>query len=128
MKKVNKVNAVLIELIIVVLFFAISSVITIRLFAKSYTVTTSSSAKTELATVVETQMNEYRNKTVGEGSRILFFDENLKPCEEEDAYYIEKINATNDSELPLLNVEVNVIDDHNKTVLSFVTAYERQVQ
>ena len=128
MKKVNKVNAVLIELIIVVLFFAISSVITIRLFAKSYTVTTSSSAKTELATVVETQMNEYRNKTVGEGSRILFFDEKLKPCEEEDAYYIEKINATNDSELPLLNVEVNVIDDYNKTVLSFVTAYERQVQ
>ena len=79
MKKVNKVNAVLIELIIVVLFFAISSIITIRLFAKSYSVTASSSAKTELAAVVEMQMNDYRNKTVGEGDRVIFFDEKLKP-------------------------------------------------
>lgn len=128
MKKVNKVNAVLIELIIVVLFFAISSIITIRLFAKSYSLTASSSAKMELAAVVEMQMNDYRNKTVGEGDRVLFFDEKLKPCEEEDAYYIEKIHASNDSEMPLINVEVNVIDENNKTVLSFVTAFERQVQ
>ena len=128
MKKVNKVNAVLIELIIVVLFFSISSIITIRLFAKSYSLTASSSAKTELTAVVEMQMNDYRNKTVGEGDRVLFFDEKLKPCEEEDAYYIEKIHASNDGEMPLVNVEVNVIDDNNKTVLSFVTAFERQVQ
>lgn len=128
MKKVNKVNAVLIELIIVVLFFAISSIITIQLFAKSYSVTTSSSAKTELAAVVETQMNDYRNKKVGEGNRVLFFDENFKPCEEEEAYYIEKIQASNDNEMPLVNVEVNVVDNNNKTVLSFVTAFERQVQ
>ena len=53
MKKVSKVNAVLIELIIVILFFAISSVITIQLFAKSYSVETASSAKTELTLVVE---------------------------------------------------------------------------
>lgn len=127
MKKVNKVNAVLIELIIVVLFFAIASVITVRLFAKSYSITASSSAKTELAAVVETQMNDYRNKVIGQGDRVLFFDNKLKPCEEQDAYYIEKIHASNDEELPLLNVEVNVVDDYNKTVLSFVTAFERQV-
>ena len=127
MKKVSKVNAVLIELIIVLLFFAISSIITIRLFAKSYSITLSSSAKTELGTVVETQMNDYRNKIAGAGDRVLFFDEKLKPCDEEDAYYIEKIHAVNDNELPLLNVEVNVKDNYNKTVLSFVTAFERQV-
>lgn len=128
MKKVNKINAVLIELIIVVLFFAISSVITIRLFAKSYSVTTSSSAKTELTNVVEQQMNEYRLNIQSEGERILFFNDKLIPCEEEDAYYIEKINARFDDNLPLLNVEVNVIDENNKTVLSFVTAFERPVQ
>ena len=128
MKKVNKVNAVLIELIIVVLFFAISSVITIRLFAKSYNITISSSAKTELSAVIESQMNDYRNKGENAENKVLFFDEKLKPCEEEDAYYIEKINATNDSEMPLINVDVNVIDRNNKTVLSFVTAFERQVQ
>ncbi len=127
MKKVNKVNAVLIELIIVVLFFAVSSVITVRLFAKSYNITSSSSAKTELATVVEMQMNDYRNKTLGAGDRVLFFDEKLKPCDEQEAHYVEKIHASDDSELPLINVEVNVVDDNNKTVLSFVTAFERQV-
>ena len=104
MKKVSKVNAVLIELIIVILFFAISSVITIQLFAKSYSVETASSAKTELTLVVENQMDEYRGGTMPAGSKVLFYDESLQLCEEEDAYFIEKINATNDEQLPILHV------------------------
>ena len=128
MKKVSKVNAVLIELIIVILFFAISSVITIQLFAKSYSVETASSAKTELTLVVENQMDEYRGGTMPAGSKALFYDESLQLCEEEDAYFIEKINATNDEQLPILHVDVSVVDTKGRTVLSYVTAYERQVQ
>lgn len=128
MKKVSKVNAVLIELIIVILFFAISSVITIQLFAKSYSIETASSAKTELTLVIENQMDEYRGGTMPAGGKVLFYDESLQLCEEEDAYFIEKINASNDEQLPILHVDVSVVDTKGRTVLSYVTAYERQVQ
>jgi len=127
MKKVSKINAVLIELIIVVLFFAIASIITIQLFAKSYTVTTASSAKTKLTVVVENQMNEYRSGAIGEGSKILYFDSELKECDKTKAYYTEEISAVNDEALPLIKVNVKVSDANGNGVLAFDTAYERQV-
>ena len=127
MKKVSKINAVLIELIIVILFFAIASVITIQLFAKSYSITTESTAKTRLTTVVENQMNEYRNNKGEVGKRTLFFDEEFNPCEQDKAYYIEEIDAVKDSELPLINVKVSIKDVNDKGIMSFDTSYERQV-
>ena len=126
MKKVSKINAVLIELIIVVLFFAISSVITIQLFAKSYTITTASSAKTQLTMVVENQMNEYRSGAI-EGSRVIYYDDKMDVCDEDSAYYTEEINAVNDEILPLVNISVKVTDKDNNSILAFDTAYEQKV-
>ncbi|MCR4611865.1 MAG: hypothetical protein K5644_08205 [Lachnospiraceae bacterium] len=127
MKKVNKINAVLVELILVILFFAISSIITIQLFAKSYSITSESSAKTKLTMVVESQMNEYRNKTAPEGNRVLYYDDKLNICDKQDATYTEEITAVNDDKLPIVNVKVKVVDAGNNDILSFDTSYERQV-
>lgn len=126
MKKVSKINAVLVELIIVVLFFAVSSVITIQLFAKAYTITEASSAKTQLTAVIENQMNEYRSGAV-EGDRVIYYDDKLNACDEDVAYYKEEINAVNDESLPLIHVSVKVTDKDDDSILSFDTSYERQV-
>ena len=126
MKKVSKINAVLVEIIIVVLFFAISSVITIQLFAKAYTITESSSAKTQLTVIIENQMNEYRGGAA-EGSRVIYYDDRLDACDEDDAYYTEEITAVNDEELPLIRISVKVTDKDGAGILSFDTSYERQV-
>ena len=127
MKKVGKINAVLIELVIVVLFFAIAAVITIQLFAKSYSIEASSAAKTELTAIVENQMNDYRSGKASLGSKIIYFDEQMRECDEAKAYYIEELQATNDDNLPLINVKVRVTDAKGGGIMSFGTSYERQV-
>ena len=127
MKKVSKVNAVLIELIIVVLFFGISAIITVQLFAKAYSIETASTAKTQLTAVVENQMNEYRSGIASAGSKTLYYDNNLNECASDVAVYTEEIEAVNDESLPLIHIKVKVTNATGDNILSFDTSYGRQV-
>ena len=107
MKPIRRTNIVLIELIIVILFFSLSSVITLQLFVEANRQSKESKVTTDLLVKIENKANEFyedplkitevfqsegwiKEETAGEEYRFtIYYDKNLEAADEQSAsYYI----------------------------------------
>lgn len=121
MKKTSKINAVLVELIIVILFFAIASIIVIELYATSYAKEKNSQSQTKLVNIVENQLNEYERVTPKDGKVLYYYDQDMNNVSEAEAKYIETIKVTRNNDLNVIDVDVDVLDSNHSEVLSLST-------
>lgn len=123
MKKTSRIDAVLVELVIVILFFALASIIVIQLFAASYTQENKSAAETKLINVIESQLATMeRDGAITDTEK--YFDEQAGETTRDKAFYTEKINIKNQDNLPLVDVKLDVVDKDGNSVIEINTTFD----
>jgi|GEM_PF-2682894 len=121
-KYTNRSNLLLLEIIIALLFFSVSSGVCIQIFIKSHTISDNSKtldfAVTQSASLGEilteggdayTAMSMYyQTPEIQDGSYLFYFDENYKICKMEDYCYRIVVKPETDKDgLPAYTITTN---------------------
>ena len=125
----SKASLYLMELMISILFFAISSSVCIQLFVKSHLVNKDTTMRTHAVLNVqntaeyfwasngdvEKTMSYYAEYSEDQNLYSVFYDKNFQPCGEANASYIEKIHFTEDAKYSY--AEIGIYESAKKDAL-----------
>lgn len=122
----SKANLYLMELMIAILFFAISSTVCIQLFVKAHLLNEETFIRNQAVLVVqntaeyflasagnkEMTLSYYDDYKAQNNDASVFFDDTFTPCKEEQAMYEEQMSFSSDSDYSY--VTLNLYDLKNR--------------
>ena len=121
----SRASLFLMELMISILFFSLSSAVCIQLFVKAHTINESTEQKSS-ATLIAQDISEYFHHTGGEkesflsyfaghennnSQTFLYFTENGISCTAENAYYTVSLLFGNENSYNTLTFEIHCMDN-----------------
>lgn len=108
MNKTNKSHSslFLIELMIVLVFFALASTVCIQLFVQSHLLSQSTAEQNEAILLAESMAEEFRAADGDISEKEVYYDENWSVCSREEASYAREVTVRTEDHMKIADISV----------------------